>query len=236
MCGQPCDCRCGIVFPCRPAGILSTFLLQPLFYFPQESRVRMAPSLAWPWGRSTSPPEHPDSQFDHLFSDKKFGHQRTQSAPLGHHAGTSEFYIMLVSKAQALAQRMKKKKPHTVPLSPQAMAILEKMKPYSHKREHTFPGERNPRGHIHPQSANMAIKRMGLSSKMVAHGMRSLASTTLNEEGFDADIIEAALAHADTNDVRSAYNRAQYIERRTVMMRWWSTHIEEASTDSKTNK
>jgi len=60
---------------------------------------------------------------------------------------------------------------------------------------------------------------------MVAHGMRALASTTLNEAGFDPDVIESALAHVDKNEVRAAYNRAEYIERRKVMMNWWSARI-----------
>jgi integrase len=60
----------------------------------------------------------------------------------------------------------------------------------------------------------------------VAHGMRAIASTTLNEEGFDGDVIESALAHQEQNEVRKAYNRAQYIERRRKLMCWWSEHIE----------
>jgi integrase len=55
--------------------------------------------------------------------------------------------------------------------------------------------------------------------------MRSIASTALNEQGFDPDLIEAALAHVDKNQTRSAYNRAQYIERRREMMEWWSDFI-----------
>lgn len=71
---------------------------------------------------------------------------------------------------------------------------------------------------------------MGFDKKLVAHGMRSLASTILNEEGFDADVIEAALAHIGKNEVRNAYNRAHYLERRKPVMQWWSDHIEKAAT------
>jgi len=69
---------------------------------------------------------------------------------------------------------------------------------------------------------------------MVAHGMRALASTTLNEAGFDPDVIESALAHADKNEVRAAYNRAEYLEKRRVMMTWWSKQIsgEQATNDN----
>jgi integrase len=71
---------------------------------------------------------------------------------------------------------------------------------------------------------------MGFEKQLVAHGLRALASTTLNEQGFDADIIEAALAHIGDNEVRNAYNRADYIQRRIPLMSWWSEHIEQAST------
>jgi integrase len=78
----------------------------------------------------------------------------------------------------------------------------------------------------------MALKRMGFRERLVSHGLRSLASTTLNEQGFESDLIEAALAHVDDNQVRSAYNRTDYIDRRRPMMVWWSGHIEEASKGS----
>jgi integrase len=60
--------------------------------------------------------------------------------------------------------------------------------------------------------------------------MRSLASTTLNEQGFDPDVIEAALAHTGKNEVRNAYNRADYIERRKPVMAWWSQYVDKAAT------
>jgi len=128
------------------------------------------------------------------------------------------------------AERMKRKKPHTVPLSPQALALLEVMKPLSVKTDFVFPSYRDRKRHANPATANTAIKRMGFDKQLVAHGMRSLASTILNEEGFDPDVIEAALAHTGKNEVRNAYNRADYIERRKPIMNWWSDHIERAST------
>jgi len=128
------------------------------------------------------------------------------------------------------AERMKRKKPHTVPLSPQALALLEVMKPLSVKTDFVFPSDRDRKRHANPATANTAIKRMGFDKQLVAHGMRSLASTILNEEGFDPDVIEAALAHTGKNEVRNAYNRADYIERRKPIMNWWSDHIERAST------
>ena len=62
---------------------------------------------------------------------------------------------------------------------------------------------------------------------MTAHGFRALASTILNEEGFNSDVIEKQLAHIDSNSVRRAYNRAEYIEDRNKMMQWWSDFVVE---------
>ena len=128
------------------------------------------------------------------------------------------------------AKRMKMKRAHTIPLTPQSLALLKVLKPISGHREFLFPGHRDPRTHANSQTANMAIKRMGFEGQLVSHGLRALASTTLNEEGFDPDVIEAALAHIDKNEVRRAYNRAEYIKRRRTLMCWWSLHIENAST------
>jgi integrase len=127
------------------------------------------------------------------------------------------------------AERMKKKRPHSVPLTQQALNLLSAIKPISGHREYIFPADRNPRKHTNESTANIAIKRMGYKDKLVAHGLRSLASTTLNEQGFDGDVIEAALAHVDSNEVRRAYNRADYLNRRATMMAWWSEHIEECA-------
>jgi integrase len=128
------------------------------------------------------------------------------------------------------AETMKKKRPHSVPLSGQVLNLLESIKPISGHREYIFPADRNPRSHANESTANAAIKRMGYKGKLVAHGLRSVASTTLNEQGFDSDIIEAALAHVDDNEVRRAYNRADYLKRRVKMMDWWSEHIEKCAT------
>lgn len=128
------------------------------------------------------------------------------------------------------AERMKRKKEHIVPLSSQCLALLELMKPISGRSQFVFPSDRDPKKHANPQTANTALKRMGFDKKLVAHGMRSLASTILNEEGFDGDVIEAALAHIGNNEVRNAYNRANYLKRRKPVMEWWSSHIEKAAT------
>lgn len=130
------------------------------------------------------------------------------------------------------AERMKKRRPHTIPLTEQALSLLKTLKPHSGHREFVFPADRNPRTHANSQTANMALKRMGFQDRLVSHGMRSMASTILNEHGWDPELIEVALAHVDKDEVRSAYNRADYIERRRPMMAWWSEHIQKAATGS----
>lgn len=130
------------------------------------------------------------------------------------------------------AERMKKRRPHTIPLTEHALSLLETLKPHSGHRDYVFPSDRNPRTHANSQTANMALKRMGFQDRLVSHGMRSMASTILNEHGWDPELIEVALAHVDKDEVRSAYNRADYIERRRPMMAWWSEHIQKAAMGS----
>jgi integrase len=130
------------------------------------------------------------------------------------------------------AERMKKRKEHRVPLTNQMLAILELIKPLTGFSEFVFMSASDPKKSMNSQTANMALKRMGFAGKLHAHGLRSLASTTLNEQRFDADLIEAALAHNDKNEVRATYNRTDYLERRRPMMQWWSDHISECSQGS----
>ena len=128
------------------------------------------------------------------------------------------------------AGRMKQKKAHTIPLTPQSLALLETMQSISSRSEFVFPSDRTFKMHINSSTANMALKRMGFDKQLVAHGLRSLASTALNEQGFDGDVIEAALAHVGKNEVRNAYNRTDYLERRKPIMVWWSEYIDKAAT------
>lgn len=151
----------------------------------------------------------------------------------GESAGTRWDEIDLENRVWSIpANRMKMDRPHRVPLSPQALALLDRMKPISGHRPFVFPGYRNPLGHINNQSANAALRRLGYGGRLVAHGLRSLGSTTLNEQGFNPDAIEAALSHSDENEIRRAYNRSDYFEQRVIMMNWWSNHIDQASQGS----
>lgn len=121
------------------------------------------------------------------------------------------------------ADRMKAKREHVVPLSKQALDILEVMRPLSGNRQYVFPSRNDPKQPMNSQTANAALKRIGYGGKLVAHGLRSIASTALNEASFNPDVIESALAHTDKNEVRRAYNRSTYLEQRKEMMSWWGT-------------
>jgi integrase len=130
------------------------------------------------------------------------------------------------------AERMKMRLEHKVPLTSQTIEILTRLKPVSGDRAYLFPSYINQHKHCNVESANKALSRIGYKNKLVAHGLRALASTTLNEQGHDPDVIEAALAHTDSNKARAAYNRAEYLERRRSLMAWWSEHIEKSSHEN----
>ncbi|MDM2996369.1 MULTISPECIES: integrase domain-containing protein [unclassified Citrobacter] len=123
------------------------------------------------------------------------------------------------------AERMKAKREHIVPLSPQALDILEVMKPISAHREHVFPSRNDPKLPMNSQTANAALKRIGYGGKLVAHGLRSIASTAMNEAGLNPDVIESALAHTDRNEVKKAYNRSTYITQCIELMSWWGYYV-----------
>ena len=110
--------------------------------------------------------------------------------------------------------RMKKGRQHIVPLTKQCLAILSEMEVLSSQSEYVFPADRKGKGHVNAATANMAIKRMGYKGRLVAHGLRALASTTLNEQGFRPDIVEVALAHGDKDKVRDSYNHAEFLRQR----------------------
>lgn len=115
------------------------------------------------------------------------------------------------------AEFMKMKKPHKVPLSKEALRVLDLMKAISGHREWVFPSIKAPLNHMHEQTANAAIIRMGFGGELVAHGMRSIARTAAEESGkFRTDVLEAALAHSKKDEIIAAYNRAEYLTERVI--------------------
>ncbi|MGE1562730.1 integrase domain-containing protein [Pantoea septica] len=127
------------------------------------------------------------------------------------------------------AERMKAKREHVVPLSPESLNILEIMAAISSHREYVFPSRNDPKQPMNSQTSNAALKRMGYGGKLVAHGLRSIASTALNEAEHNPDVIEAALAHSDRNEVRKAYNRSSYLVQRIDLMNWWGQFVYNSS-------
>ena len=120
---------------------------------------------------------------------------------------------------------MKMRTDHLIPLSSQAIDILKELQPLT---GHTRFLLRSPNTIDKPLSENaflVLIKRIGFKEHTTTHGLRATASTTLNEAGFRPDIIEKQLAHEERNQVRKAYNRAQYLDERREMLQWWSNQI-----------
>ncbi|CAG0982617.1 Prophage integrase IntA [Methylophilaceae bacterium] len=123
------------------------------------------------------------------------------------------------------AERMKMRIEHIVPLSVQAIQKLKRLKPLSNHSEYIFKG-RLPDMPIHSNRLLEALYSLGYKGRMTAHGFRALASTVLNEHGFRPDAIERQLAHCEPNEIRRAYNRANYMDERIKMMQWWSDYLE----------
>ncbi len=123
------------------------------------------------------------------------------------------------------AGRMKMKTEHIVPLSKQALAILEQLRTIGGGSRFLFPG-RNRDKPISNNTMLYALYRLGYKGKMTGHGFRAVASTTMNESGlFRPDVIERQLAHCERDEVRGAYNRAEYLPERRKLMQWWADHL-----------
>lgn len=123
------------------------------------------------------------------------------------------------------SDKMKMALPHIVPLSKQALDILEVIRPITGHKQYVFYNYSTAK----PISSNAllcAIRTMGYNGKMTGHGFRGLASTTLHEQGYMHDAIEVQLAHKVGNAVSQAYNHAQHLEYRTKMMQEWADFID----------
>ena len=125
-------------------------------------------------------------------------------------------------------EKMKMREKHVVPLSRQAIEILHELQPLTGEGRFLFP---SPRSWDRPMSENAvlaALRRMGYSGdQMTGHGFRSMASTLLNEQGWNRDAIERQLAHAERDEIRAAYNYAQHMPERRKMMQAWADYLDE---------
>ena len=124
------------------------------------------------------------------------------------------------------AERMKMRSPHTVPLSQQALAILNRMKIFHGDGGLVFPGIHYPEKPLSENTMLYALYRIGYHSKATMHGFRALFSTIANEVGFNPDAIERQLAHREKNAVRAAYHRSEYMPERIKMMQWWADYLQ----------
>lgn len=130
------------------------------------------------------------------------------------------------------ANRMKMNRPHTVPLSMQAVRILKNLRSEVPGSELLFPGLRSKKRPISDNSLNAALRRMDYSkTQMTAHGFRTMASTNLHELGFNSADIELQLAHLDQNRVRGIYNKAERLPERQRMMQAWSDYLDALRAD-----
>jgi integrase len=127
-------------------------------------------------------------------------------------------------------QRMKNGRTHIVPLSRQVLEILEDLKGYAVRTGYSpflFPGMKSKAFPMGRGTIRQALRIMGYTNEqMTAHGFRAIASTNLNEQGWNSDVIELCLAHVERNAVRAAYNHAEHLEERREMMQAWADWLD----------
>lgn len=127
------------------------------------------------------------------------------------------------------AERMKARREHLVPLSPQAVTTLKAIKKHAAKSPLMFPAP-GKEGVMSQNTMIFALYRMGYHSRVTVHGFRRTASTILNEHGFNRDWIERQLAHGEQDEIRAAYNAAEWLQGRRDMMIWWADHLAELAS------
>ena len=142
------------------------------------------------------------------------------------HAEWSEFDLAN-AEWRIPAEKMKMRAQHIVPLSTQAVAILNELQPLTGAGRYVFPGARTNGRPMSENTVNAALRRLGYSNDdMTGHGFRSMASTLLNEQGWNRDAIERQLAHAERDSVRAAYNYAEHLPERRKMMQAWANYLD----------
>ena len=128
-------------------------------------------------------------------------------------------------------ERMKMGVPHIVPLAPQAVAILRDIQPLTGTGRYVFPSSRSRSEPMSENTINAALRRLDYSSgEMTGHGFRSMASTLLNEAGWNRDAIERQLAHGEKDKVRAAYNAAEFLPLRRQMLKAWADYLDGLAT------
>ena len=127
------------------------------------------------------------------------------------------------------AERMKMRRPHEIPLSRQVLAYLEELSALTGPTGFVFPAFHTFKRPLSENTVNQAFRRLGYAvGEVTAHGLRTTASTLLNESGkWAPDAIERSLAHSDANSVRGVYNRGRYWDERVAMHQWWSDYLDQ---------
>lgn len=132
------------------------------------------------------------------------------------------------------SHKMKMATTHIVPLSRQALSVLADLKRLTGSGKYLFPSLRTATRPMSENTINAALRRLGYSGdEMTGHGFRSMASTLLNEQGWNRDAIERQLAHSERDGVRAAYNYAEYLPERIEMMQAWSDYLDELANGAK---
>lgn len=132
-----------------------------------------------------------------------------------------------VIPAERMKGKKEKRKLHVVPLSDYSLSILSEIEVLTGDYEFVFNSPVRPNKPISEHALLDALYGLGYKGKMTVHGFRALASTVLNEQSpFSHDVIERQLAHKETDAVRAAYNRAEYLHERVKLMDWWSVWIQ----------
>lgn len=128
---------------------------------------------------------------------------------------------------------MKMRQRHIVPLSRQALSVLAELQPYTGNGQFLFPSIRTTTKPIALESMLVAIRSMGFTQdEMTMHGFRGMASTLLNEMGYNRDWIERQLAHGERDHVRAAYNYAEHLPERRRMMQEWADYLDELKAEN----
>lgn len=132
------------------------------------------------------------------------------------------------------AERMKMRELHIVPLSSQCVTILKELQPLTGSGKYLFPSVRSVARPISENTLNGALRRLGYTKEEIcAHGFRSMASTLLNEQGWNRDAIEKQLSHGERDAIRASYNFAQYLPERRKMMQGWADFLEGLKAGAK---
>jgi len=129
------------------------------------------------------------------------------------------------------AGRMKKRRIHKVPLSPEMLWILEQLKPVTGNSPFLFPGRCRNSQPMNSETVNKALRRMGFTGELVSHGFRALGCTAMIDAGFPSDTVDAVLAHVEGKKHLRPYNRDAYLAQRVELMNWWGRRVSGAMKD-----